>query len=241
MFRTIKFFSKFWGSLFTSRNYMRAYDKMIADGKTLEAYKYIEEKSAVWAKGLIESTGTNVELLGLENLPKEDGLVFVANHQSNFDIPLMLAYVPKLAGFIAKKELDGIPFLSKWMRIIGCVFIDRGNAREALKTIKEATDYVKDGKNMILFPEGTRSKGRKMLEFKQGGLRIATKAKAKIVPVTIDGSYKIYEGNGNRIKPEKVIVKFHQPIDTSMLEKDEIKALDNHLFDVIESGFSSER
>lgn len=239
MLKTVSFFSKFWVGLFKTQGYLKVYNRMREEVGQAVALKYIEEKSTEWAKGVIKSAGANVTVKGVEWIPKEDGIVFVGNHQSNFDIPLLLGYLPKLAGFVAKKELEKMPFISSWMKVIGCVFLDRGNPRAALKTIGEATKKVKDGQNMILFPEGTRSKGQKMGDFKQGGLRIATKGKAIIVPMTIDGSYKLYEGNGNRIKPADVTITFHEPINTAELDKDAIKSLDDYLLSVIESGLNS--
>lgn len=174
-----------------------------------------------WARFMVLSTGSKVEIVGEEFLPKDKAVLFIGNHQSDFDIPLLLGFINKPMGFIAKKELEKVPMISTWMKQIKCVFIDRKNPRDGIKGLGRAFDNVKNNHSMVLFPEGTRSKGPAMGEFKKASIKLALKNDMLIVPLTIDGSYKLLEGNNNRIKKGKIRLVIGKPIDTSTVSKEE--------------------
>lgn len=179
-----------------------------------------------WARFMVLSTRSKVEIVGSEFLPKDKAVLFIANHQSDFDIPLLLGFIDKPMGFIAKKELEKVPMISTWMKKIKCVFIDRKNPRDGIKGLNRAFDNVKNNHSMVLFPEGTRSKGPKMGEFKRASLKLALKSNVVIVPLTIDGSYKLLEGNNNRIKKSKIRLVIGKPIDTASISKEEKEDFD---------------
>ncbi|MHB8124846.1 MAG: lysophospholipid acyltransferase family protein [Desulfitobacteriaceae bacterium] len=182
----------------------------------------VDKTTRSWARSLVLITGSKVEVEGAEFVPLQGPVLFVANHQGNFDIPLMLGFVPGSKGFIAKIELEKFPIISTWMRKMHCVFLDRGNMRKSLLTMREATNILKEGHSLVVFPEGTRGKGKPMREFKRGSLGIAEKAKVPIIPVTIIDSYKIMEGNaGLKIKPAKVKIHISKPIQPGELEADQ--------------------
>ena len=179
----------------------------------------VEKTARSWARSLVLFTGSKVEVVGAELVPPQGPVLFVSNHQGNFDIPLMLGFVPRSKGFIAKIELEKLPIISTWMRKMHSVFLDRKNLRKSLLTMREATEILKEGYSLVVFPEGTRGKGKPMAEFKRGSLGIAEKAKVPVVPVTIVGSYKIMEGNvGFNIKPAKVMIIIAKPIQPGELE-----------------------
>ena len=159
----------------------------------------------------------------------------MSNHQSNFDIPLFLVYVEKHKGFVAKTELKKIPILRTWMEHINCVFMDRNDLRQSVKTIIEGIKVIKEGHSLVIFPEGTRSKGGPMGEFKAGSFKLATKPKAPIVPVTIKNSSKIMEQNGNKIKPADVEIYIHPMVETVNLSKQEVDALPDQVKTIIAS------
>ncbi|SFU85989.1 1-acyl-sn-glycerol-3-phosphate acyltransferase [Clostridium sp. DSM 8431] len=186
-----------------------------------------------WAKFVIKLSGCKVTVKGLENIPKDKTALFVANHQSNFDIPLLMAVIDTPKGFIAKKELEGIPLLSAWMRRIQCVFMDRKNLRQSAETIVKGINILKSGYSMVVFPEGTRSKGGKHGDFKAGSFKLATKSKSLIVPVTLNGTYKVLEENKNKIKASDLTVIIHKPIDPTVLSKDELANLHEIVQDIV--------
>ena len=170
---------------------------------------------------------------GKENIP-DYPCVYVANHQSNFDIPLMLTCLDKPNGLIAKVELKKLPLIRDWMELLDCVFIDRNNAKQSVSALNAAADnLVTNGVSFVIFPEGTRSKGDTVGEFKSGAFKIATKSKATIVPVVIDGSYKVMEQNNMWIKPANVTVKILPPIKTSDMTREETKGLTEQVRNLI--------
>ena len=136
----------------------------------------------------------------------------------------------------AKIELAKLPFINRWMEHLHCVFMDRSDVRQSLKVINQAADYLKQGYSMVIFPEGTRSKGDTLGEFKPGSLKLATKAGVPIVPITIQGSYKIMEQNKFQIKPAKVKITIHKPILTSDLSKEQASDLPNVVRETIKQA-----
>ncbi|MDR0465588.1 MAG: 1-acyl-sn-glycerol-3-phosphate acyltransferase, partial [Treponema sp.] len=144
-----------------------------------------------WAIVTIKVAGCTLTVKGRENIPKKGGVCFVSNHDGYFDIVLLLAFCGRPFGFIAKKELLFIPFLNVWIYLLGGLFIDRGNIRKAVRTINKGVQRIKSGGGMVIFPEGHRAKGRGLLPFHPGSLKLATAAEAPIVPVAIEGSYEV--------------------------------------------------
>lgn len=213
-------------------------EKLEKQGKTKEMQDLLHTISHTWGKRLVQASGSKVNISGLENVP-EGPVVFISNHQGNFDIPILLGFIDKPKAFIAKIELSKIPVFSKWIKKIRCIFIDRNDPRQSLRAINDGVKTLKEGHSMIIFPEGTRSKGPKISEFKKGSLRLATKAKVPIVPITIDGTYKIMEANGKlNIKPAEVKLTISDPIYTDHLTKEEESGLSDRVYEIIKSHLS---
>jgi 1-acyl-sn-glycerol-3-phosphate acyltransferase len=209
---------------------------MVAKGDTSKEDRGWESV-AKWAKQRITDTGARITVHGLENMPAEkSGILYISNHQSNMDIPLLIAYIPGKKGFIAKKELSKIPMLSNWMNLIHCLYMDREDIKQSAKIIIEGIKQLKEGINMVVFPEGTRSKGGPVHEFKAGSFKLATKSKAVVVPVTIDGTYLLMEGNGGKVKPADVNLYIHKPINTAELSKEELAELPKRVEETILSA-----
>ena len=170
-------------------------------------------------------SGVKLEVNGLDNIPDDQAVLFVGNHISFFDIIVTYPLMKRPTGYIAKKEIRKVPFLSWWMYFVNCIFLDRKNPRQGLKSVLEASEKIKNGTSIFLFPEGTRSKNGKLAEFKDGGFKIATKAKAPIIPIGIQGTSDILENHFPIIKSGKVIVNFGKPVYTSEMSKAEQKSL----------------
>ena len=153
--------------------------------------------------------------------------MFVGNHRSYYDIPLLLASLDKPHGILAKEELEKIPLLNRWMKLLGCVFVQRDDLRASVRALNDATAIVESGKSFVIFPEGTRYKGEEggAGEFKAGAFRIAVKTGAPVVPVAITGARALFESNGSLCHPGSVHIKVLPPIRTEGMSKAEQKQL----------------
>lgn len=205
-------------------------------GSIQEKRKYADDISKRWCEILIGSTGSTVEVVGLENIPQEGSVLFVSNHQGYFDIPILLQYLPKSLGFLAKIEIKKWPVIGKWLLCLEGVFIDRNDIRQSLTAIKTTTEALKSGQSIVIFPEGTRSKSSELGAFKPGSLKPAQRANVPIVPITIDNTYKILEANGDRdLKPAKVKITISPAIDVNDASNETSGDLMTRVFEIIQS------
>lgn len=225
MIRTLFFYPCIVISLIVSYIF-RIGIKLLTITNNIEGKKeYIHKVTHLWAKFVLKIAGAKVNVIGLENLPKDETVLFVSNHESNFDIPLLLGAIDIPKGFIAKKELEKWPFISAWMKSINCIFMDRDNIRKSAESIVEGINLLKSGYSMVIFPSGTRSKGKSIDQFKNGSFKLATKSKCTIVPLTINGTYKLLEENNNMVKGATIELVIHPPIHVANLSKDELEKL----------------
>lgn len=175
--------------------------------------------------------GVRITAKGLENIPKDQAVLYVGNHRSYFDILVGYVTVPTLMGFVAKLEMKRYPSLSQWMENVHCLFLDRENIREGLKTILQGIEQVKSGISVWIFPEGTRNRNEDildMLPFKEGSLKIAEKAKCPVIPVAITGTAEIFEKHMPRVCPSRVTIEFGEPFYIAGLSKEEKKFAGNY-------------
>ncbi|WP_214770011.1 lysophospholipid acyltransferase family protein [Exiguobacterium sp. s133] len=197
-------------------------------------YAYTQKVAHVWANSLLRLAGVKVRLTGEEHIPSDQPVVFIANHQGNFDIPILLGHIAKPKAFISKIEVNKIPIVNVWMNLMGCVMIDRKDRRQSLKAIRAGVETIKDGQSMIIFPEGTRSKGGPIAEFKAGSFTLATSSGARVVPIAISGSYRVMEETG-RIRPATVDVTILPPIDpATMTQKELVATVEQQIKHIVE-------
>lgn len=234
MLKTIFYFFYFWIyqiSIFPRLKRvqkLQAQNNLNPDPISLQKEKDIlYNTTKAWGASLVKHTGSNINVIGKENLPSNETVLFVSNHQSNFDIPIIMSYIDMPKAFIAKKELQDWPLVGRWMELIRCVFIDREDKRKSIKALVDAADNLSKGYSMVLFPEGTRSKSMNLGEFKASISSLLKKSNAKVVPITIIGSFKIMEANGMKIKPADVTLIIDKPYVTDGLDKKEIDELSN--------------
>lgn len=178
----------------------------------------VEEESTQMVRNIFEKllkmAGVTVEVRGYENIPQDRPVLYVGNHRSYFDILVGYTTVPGLMGFVAKKEMEKIPLLSKWMLNVNCLFLDRNNIKEGLKTILAGIEKVRRGVSVWIFPEGTRNKNEQLsdlLPFKEGSLKIAEKSGCPVVPVAIKGTAEVFEKHIPLICPSHVVIEFGEP------------------------------
>lgn len=169
-------------------------------------------KASFWSKNLIAASGSTIQVLNSELIPRDASVLFVSNHRSFLDIPVFLASIQKPVGFVAKMELKKVPLLSKWIQSIGCVLINREDIRQSLKAIIECTNHLKKGHSMVIFPEGTRNAENTLMPFKSGSLKPAIKAHVPLVPVAIYDTRNIFENNKFYVCPSKITIIVGEPI-----------------------------
>jgi 1-acyl-sn-glycerol-3-phosphate acyltransferase len=174
--------------------------------------KIAHEYPKRFSKTFMKLTGSDVRVEGLELIP-EGPVVFLANHESDFDIPVLLTTIDKPFGFVSKIEVKKVPILSAWLDAINCILIDRKNREQALNSMQEGVQLLKEGHSLVIFPEGMRSMGGPVLPFKVGGIRLAQDAGVPIVPIAIKGTADVFEKNGRLIKPAQIKVTIGEPIN----------------------------
>ena len=227
IFRTIAMFLYLFGYMIVHYGTLRRGERALAAGDTETVEQLVDRHIPRWSRGILKVTGVTLTVEGLENIPKEGPCVFVGNHRSYYDIPLLLASLDKPHGILAKEELEKIPLLNRWMKLLGCVFVQRDDLRASVRALNDATAIVESGRSFVIFPEGTRYKGEEggAGEFKAGAFRIAVKTGAPVVPVAISGARDLFEGHGLRATPGDIRVRILPAIQTAGMSKAEQKQL----------------
>lgn len=192
-----------------------------------------------WAfRVCLKISGVKTIVLGEENVPLDTAVLYVGNHRSFFDILLTYVRVPRPTGYVSKKEMDKWPLLNIWMRLLHCLFLDRDNIKEGLKTILVAVEKVKNGISVCIFPEGTRNKvADTFLPFHEGSFKIAEKGEVPIVPITIVNSSAIFEDQFPRIRKATVIIEYGKPIDMKELDKETRRHIGTHVRNIISETY----
>lgn len=170
-------------------------------------------------------SGTDVTYIGRENIPKDQAVLYIGNHNSYFDILLTYSQCPGLTGYVAKSEMLRYPLLRDWMKRLYCLFLDRTDIRAGMQMILTGIDYIKRGISICIFPEGRRSRDGKMQPFKEGSMKMASRTGCAIIPMAISNSAEIFENHIPGIRPCKVIVEYGAPIYPKELTKEEQKFL----------------
>lgn len=238
MFRTFIWFIYFClYQIFIFPSLLRA-NRLAAEDRTSELDALANAIAVPWARSLLKLAGCQVRVTGAENVPADTAVLFVSNHQSNFDIPILIAHIDRPKGFIAKESLEKLPLISQWMRHIHCVFIKRGSPRDAAAAINAGIRTLKSGYSMVIFPEGTRSSSGALQEFKPGALKLATKAGVPIVPVTINGSVRMMRKGSIIIRPAIVELTLSPPIFPEAYDTNDTVALSDQLEAIIAGHLS---
>lgn len=181
----------------------------------------------IWARVGLRLAGVRVDCQEVLPPATAETVIYMANHQSNFDILALLACVRRPFRWLAKKELFRIPLFGAAMRAAGCIEVDRADREKAVASMDEAVRRIQQGESVIIFPEGTRSPDARLLPFKKGGFMTALKAGVPIVPIAIRGSGAILPKHSLRLRPGTISVTFLPPVATAGLtlaERDRLMA-----------------
>lgn len=217
MFRTIFFFATFipW-TLF-----------VIATGVPISFLSpdYLHSYARFWARVGLMLAGVRFQVEGVQNIPQGQAVIYMPNHQSNFDILALFASLPGQFRWIAKEELFHIPLFGMAMRRTGYISLNRSDRRKALKSMVEAAKRISSGTSVVVFPEGTRSPDGSLLPFKKGGFMLALKSEVPIVPVAIRGSREINPKHSRWIQGGTIRISIFPPISTAEKTSSDREAL----------------
>lgn len=175
--------------------------------------------------------GTKITVIGEERVPTDVPVLYVGNHRSFFDILVTYSRCPRLTGYVAKDSMQKIPLLSNWMKRLHCLFMNRTNIKEGLKTILVGIEKIKSGISICIFPEGTRSRNcdeTEMLPFKEGSLKMAEKTGCPIVTMSLNNTAEIWENHFPYIRPCHVVLEYGEPIYPKELSKEDRKFLGSY-------------
>lgn len=192
-----------------------------------------------WAfRRCLAIAGTQITYLGEDRIPSDTPVLYVGNHRSYFDILITYVRVLRPTGYIAKKEMLRYPLLVNWMKNLHCLFLDRSDLKEGMKTILAAVDKMKSGISICVFPEGTRSRqADTFLPFHAGCLKIAEKAKCPIVPMAIVNAGDIFEDHLPKIKKTKVVVEYGNPIWPDRMDREQRRGLNDVVVEKIKEMY----
>ncbi len=221
-------------------------NKQLKTVKKLDTPDTIEERDAFiskvtkwWADRAFSLSNSTVEVIGSENIPENGAVTFVGNHQSVMDIHILLSNCKKKLSFIGKMELTKVPIISRWMTYMQCTFISRNDRKQSIEAMQEAVNKLRNGYSTVIFPEGTRSHGGPIIEFKKGSFKLPFRAEVPIVPVTIDGTWKLLHPKYGYKKPT-LRLTIHPPIYTEGLTKEQKAALPEQIETIVKSAMPIE-
>ena len=218
--------------------YMKKVQEIRDSGDVEKEREFLAYATGVWVDDVIDIFNITVNVEGHENIPMDKPCVFICNHEGYGDIfVLFRALAGKQVGYVAKETLSKVPYFGKWIKLVRGVFIAKGDARAALKSIGEGVKLLKKGFSLAIFPEGTRSRGPVMNEFKAGSFKLATKAKVPVVPISLNGTYHLFEEENTIKKTATVDIVIHPPIDTASLDRHETAMLPSTVENIIRSTF----
>ncbi len=192
-----------------------------------------------WAFNMVMlCCGVKRTVIGEENVPKDQAVLYVGNHRSIFDIVVTYPRVPRRTGYIAKLETKKLPVIGTWMTYLDCLFLDRSDIRKGLEMVLTAIDKVKNGISIAIYPEGTRNKTEApLLDFHKGSFKIAQKAGCPIVPVVVNHTRDILETHIPFIKATKIVIEYCKPINITDLSKEDQKNIDEYVKKIIEETY----
>lgn len=187
-------------------------------------------------------SGTKVTILGKENIPTDTAVLYVGNHRSYFDILLTYVQVIRPTGYIAKQEMLRYPLLRDWMKNLHCLFLNRKDIKEGMKTIIAGVEKLKSGISICIFPEGTRNQTPDtFLPFHDGSFKMAERANCPVLPMTINNSSAVFEDQFPKIKPAHVIIEYGKPIYIHELAKEDQKQIGNYVKNIIRATYEKNR
>lgn len=192
-----------------------------------------------FCRGMIKASGSEIVVMGKENLPTQRGNLYVSNHRGFYDPMSIAAVIDDPCIFIGKDEVKKMPIISTWFDVIGSIYMIRDDPRQALESIKKGTAALKNHQSLVIYPEGTRSKTGQLGEFKSGSFKLAFNSGATIIPIAIKNTECIFENNKlpNKIKSTTIYVNIGKPIEVTHLSRQEQKLLPKQVEQYVQELF----
>jgi len=195
----------------------------------------------IWARCILALSKIRVTVKGLSHLEPGQSYIYMPNHMSNFDIPVLQAYLPIQFRWLAKAELYKIPVFGYAMQRAGYISIDRSDRESAIKSLKKAANIVRNGVSVVIFPEGTRSRNHKIQPFKKGGFFLAVDSGIPIIPIVIHGTEQIMPKKQLSIKPGNVTIEIKNPIISSDYNRNTKDDLMEKVRDIIMKSYEKNK
>lgn len=189
----------------------------------------------VWSRLILKTSGIRVHVEGLENVHPDEATIYCVNHQSAMDIPVLFVSLPVQFRFVAKRSLFNLPFMGSHLRRSGHIPVDRDRPREAMKSMKTVAKEIREGKSVLLFPEGHRSRNGQLLPFKAGSFYIAILAGVPIVPITINGTPNVLKPDTYHVRAGQTEMIVHPAISTEGLNLKDAEKLSEQVKGIIAS------
>jgi len=206
-------------------------------GRSGRSYHRIAQ---IWSRVSLLAAGVKVTVDGAEHIPHDQPLIFMGNHQSNFDILSLFQAIPIRFNWLAKEELFKIPLFGRSMQSAGYIPVNRSDGRDSLKSVDRAAMLVRGGTSIVVFPEGTRSNDGRLLPFKRGGFILAAKAGVPIIPFSIIGSMNINPpDNFLYLKPGIIRIRFSPPVQSRTGGENQQMTIMDQVRSAIASGLES--
>ncbi len=189
----------------------------------------------IWARCFAWLSLVSVRVKGRENISRDKSYVFVANHQGSYDIFAIYGWLGHNFKWMMKKSLERIPFVGRACKSAGHIFVDRSSAAGVRHTMQQAEERLRDGMSLVIFPEGARTFTGRMGKFKKGAFALALEFGLPIVPVTIDGAYRVMPRTARLPRPGRITLTIHKPIDSPTSDSDKDRVIASS-YEAIESA-----
>lgn len=189
----------------------------------------------LWSPIICAIAGVRVRGHHIDLIDQKNSYIYVANHSSLFDIVAVCRVSPVSMFYVAKKELKKLPLMGQFMAAVGMIFIDRKNKDKAMESMRAAGEKIKSGRNVLTYPEGTRSKDGRVQVFRRGSFIIAKEAQVGIAPISISGAFKVLSAGSMGLRPGTIDVYFHAPIQPDVFQDMTIEQLAEHCRGIVAS------
>lgn len=192
-------------------------------------------------KLMLRLSGSTVKVEGLEHLPQQGPVLFVSNHQGHFDSAVLLAYIRMPKSFVATSEASKIPILKQWFALAKTVYFERDNIRQNYVAIQQAQELIQSGRSLVIYPEGIISSSPKQGDFKRGPFKLAFNAEIPIIPLAIDGTWRVMGPKSDTIEPAKILLQVLPPVSTKGLSRIEQQQVPSQVSGLIQNSLRAKK